>query len=71
MNNIVRGCPELTKNFGVREWHAVGDLNDFTKDCRDCPMASTLLWSNCGCKNIECTIERSKILWYVLGRYGY
>lgn len=67
MSDILRGNVELAKEMDVREWYAVSDLADFTKDCRDCPM----LWSTCSCKNIECIMERGKILWYVLGRYGY
>lgn len=69
MSDVLRFDSELTKKFGVREWHAISDLTDFTKDCRDCPMCP--MASPFYCKNIKCIMERGKILWYVLGRYGY
>lgn len=69
MSDVVRNYhPELTKNFGVREWKFLTDLSDLIGPCADCQVLHP---SRCTVEKSECYRFRYKLVIDLAEKYGY
>lgn len=68
MGDIVRNYPELTKNFGVREWKFLTDLSDLIDPCTDCPVLHP---SRCTIEKSKCKRFRYELVTDLAEKYGY
>ena len=68
MSDVVSKYPELTKNFGVREWKFLTDLSDLIDSCTDCPVLHP---NRCIVENNECHRFRYKLVSDLAEKYGY